>query len=59
VACPASQSASVPVCSTLGDPSPSRPTQKLEKVCVAPQVTVGWVQEADTLVNWPCCPAAA
>ena len=36
VAVPLAQSASVPVCSTVGVPSPSRPTQKEEKVLAAP-----------------------
>jgi hypothetical protein len=53
------QSASVPVCSTLCVPSPSKPTQKLENVCCGPQVTAGWVQDEDTLVNVPAWPAAA
>ena len=51
------QSASVPVCSTELVPSPSRPTQKLAKVSVAVQVTEGWAQDADTLVNVPGLPA--
>jgi hypothetical protein len=51
------QSASVPVCSTVSVPSPSRPTQKLEKVFAAVQVTAGSDQDADTLVNVPAPPA--
>jgi hypothetical protein len=54
-----SQSASVPVCSTVLLPSPSRPTQKLEKVFELEQVTVGIVQPAATLVNVLAAPAAA
>ena len=53
------QSASVPVCSTVWVPSPSRPTQKLENVCWAVHVTAGCVHDADTLVNVPGWPAAA
>jgi len=56
---PPLQSASVPVCSTELVPSPSSPTQKLEKVSVAVQVTAGWDQDADTLVNVPALPADA
>jgi hypothetical protein len=46
----------VPVCSTVLLPSPSRPTQKLEKVFVPVQATVGIVQPAATLVNVPAAP---
>jgi hypothetical protein len=44
------QSASVPVCSTVLDVSPSSPTQKLE-YAVAEHVTVGSVHDDETLVN--------
>jgi hypothetical protein len=47
----------VPVCSTVAVPSPSRPTQKLENIFVAVQVTAGWAQDADTLVNVPASPS--
>jgi len=46
---PPEQSASVPVCSTLLLPSPSRPTQKLEYLAEPLHVPVGSVQLADTL----------
>jgi hypothetical protein len=45
------QSASVPVCSTVLEVSPSRPTQKLEYAVPEEQFTVGSVQEAETLVK--------
>jgi hypothetical protein len=44
------QSASVPVCSTVPDVSPSSPTQKLEYAVVPEHVTDGSVHEAETLV---------
>jgi hypothetical protein len=40
-------------------PSPSRPTQKLEKVWPAAQVTAGSAHDADTRVKVPAAPAAA
>jgi hypothetical protein len=49
----------VPVCSTVGVPSPSRPTQNEENVLAAPQVTAGCTQEADTWPNEPAGPVAA
>jgi hypothetical protein len=45
-----SQSAEVPVCSTVLLPSPSRPTQKLEYVVADVQLAVGCFQLAETLV---------
>jgi hypothetical protein len=48
----------VPVCSTVGEFTPSSPTQE-EKVPVLPQVTVGCVHELETLVNAPAWPASA
>src|SRR5436190_6432267 len=48
---PLEQSASVPVCSTVLDPSPSSPTQKLDHpVGVTEQLTAGCVQFADTVL---------
>jgi len=43
----------VPVCSTVGVPAPSSPTQKLENGSATSHVTVGCVQELDTLVKVP------
>ena len=48
------------VCSTVCVPSSlSSPTQRLEKEFAASQVTVGCVQEPDTLVNAPGVPVTA
>jgi hypothetical protein len=44
------QSALVPVCSTVLEVSPSRPTQKLE-YAVPEHTTVGSVQDAEMLVK--------
>ena len=49
----------MPICSTVGVPSPSSPTQKEEKVSVAPQVTVGCAHDDETLVKEPAAPVAA
>src|ERR1700684_668608 len=56
---PPSQSASVPVCSTVLVPSPSRPAQKLAKVSAPVQATAGSVQDAAPLVTVPGRPADA
>jgi len=45
------QSASVPVCSTVFDVSPSSPTQKLEYAVLPVHVALGCVHDADTVVN--------
>ena len=58
-AAPLAQSASVPVCSTVGVPSPSSPTQKEEKAAAAPQATAGCAHEEETLVKEPAAPVAA
>ena len=47
---PPLQSALVPVCSTVFEPSPSRPTQKLEYVVCDVQLAVGCFQLAETVV---------